>query len=130
MKPVQCQGGIGTVLLDGADVGLAHVATSLGNGLALVLGKNLFEKAVDGFPAFARSHPENAAPFQVVHHGGILVPLPVGDFVDADFAKPSDPMAGTTPGDDPMEKTGKRGGGQMQLLSRRLLGRGLAMIDK
>ena len=59
MKMIQNEGGVRAVLLDGPDVGLAHVATGPCDLPFLIVTELLGEEFVDGFTALSRTNPKD-----------------------------------------------------------------------
>jgi len=77
VKPVQDEDGVGAVVLDGADVALAHVAAGPFDLLLLVVAQLVSKEPVDGFTAFALTDPDDTGSIQIIDDGGLLVPFAV-----------------------------------------------------
>ena len=93
VEAIQDQRGIGAMVLDGAYVGFAHVATGPLDLGSPVLTKRLGEEPVDGFSPFSRADPHHASAFQVIDKRGVFVALGVRDLVDTDGFQPSNAVA-------------------------------------
>lgn len=107
MEAVQDQFGVRAMLLDGSDIGLAHVTAGPCNLPFLVVTELFGEEPVDGFAALSRADPDNPRPVKVIDHGGVLMPSRVGNLVNADGFKCSNSMAIPDTGDGAVKQIGK-----------------------
>lgn len=90
VEAIQNQSGIGTMIPDGANVGLAHVTTGPHDSLFLKETERIVEEPVNCLPALSLAHPYHTRAFEIVNQGGVFVALRVGDLVDADLFQSPD----------------------------------------
>ena len=81
------------MLLNGSDIGLAHVATGPLNFALLVVSESLVEELINGFSALSAADPYDAGSIQIIDDGGILTALTVGDFINANALKIPNPVS-------------------------------------
>ena len=127
MEAIQHKRGVRAMILNGAHVGLAHIAAGQLDLRLLVIAEHLIEENVNGFAPFAGTDPDHTGPIQVVDQRGVLVPLGIGDLVDADSSQPPDLVAVTGGCDAAMQQVRERRGGGVQQRSGPLLSHHLAV---
>jgi hypothetical protein len=88
--------------LDGADVSLTHVAAGGLNSGFLVVTECFVEEPADGLAALARAKPDHAGTVQVIDQRGVLMPLEIGDFINADGLEAAAAMALAQPANGAM----------------------------
>jgi len=108
MEAIQDELSIGAMIFDGIDEGFAHVAASPGHLFFLVVAERLFEEPVDGLAGLALTDPKNPRAVKVVNDSDVLVPLAVGDLIDADGFEPSNTVAIAYARDRAMKDVGER----------------------
>ena len=103
MESVQDELGVGAVLADSADEGLAHIAAGPADMGLLEGAERVPEERIDRFPRLALADPDDTGTFQVIDDGGVFMAPGVGDLVDAQRPQPTDAMACTSARDEPMQ---------------------------
>jgi hypothetical protein len=88
MQAIRYQRGIRAMGFDGPDVGLAHVTTCVLDSGFLIVAQRLVEELVNGLSPLALADPDQTGSIQVVDRRGVLVPLVIGDSINAN-ARPT-----------------------------------------
>ncbi len=84
VESVQDELGVGTMLPDGADEGLAQIAADPADTSLLEGAQPVPEERVDGLPCLVLADPDDTGTFQVIDQGGVFVAPGVGDLVDTE----------------------------------------------
>jgi hypothetical protein len=130
METIQNQLGIGAVVLDRPHVSFTHVTRGPLNLFFLICREPFIKENVDCFPALAFADPYDTGSIQVIDDGCILVALAIGDLIDTDGFKPSDPMAIPQSGNALVEQIRQGGGRDVKELGGSLLGHQLAVYEQ
>jgi len=130
MEPIQDEGGIRAMLLDGPYVGFTHVTGGKEDVLSLIGGEGFLEEEVDGFSTFAFAHPDDARSVQVIDDRGVLAAFAIGDLIDTDGGQSSDPMAIAQSVDALVEEIREGGGREVKEPGGGLLGHQLTVYKQ
>jgi hypothetical protein len=71
---------------------LAHITAGPFNLLLLIIAQHLVEESVDGLASLSLPNPDDTGTLQVIDNGHVLVPLAVGDLIDAEGCQAANPM--------------------------------------
>jgi hypothetical protein len=114
MKTIQNEGGVGTMFLNGADVGLAHITTGPCDLPFLIVCELLCEEFVDGLTALSPANPKDTGSVQVIDDRGVFTTLTVRDLIDPDRLKSPDSVTLPDTGNGSVQHIGKSGFGDVQ----------------
>ena len=95
METIQHKRGVRAMILNGSHVCLAHVTATDLNLPLLIVAEHFIEENINGFTPFAGANPDHTGSIEVVDQRGVLVPLGIGNLVDADSPQSPDLMAVT-----------------------------------
>lgn len=121
MEAIQHERGVRAMILNGADVGLTHIAAGQSNLGLLVIAEHLIEEPVNGITPLAGADPHHAGSVQVVNQRRVFVALGIGNLIDADSPEPPDLVPVTGGRNAAMQQVGERRGRGMQQRPRTLL---------